>query len=426
MKIIGQMLSPHPVEIFIILLLLCNILLFHGISGMKNISELNTEQTSIAIDKIICILQTDNESQNYDIHMLIKSLNTLINNHLFVKLSLAKDPKRTMDLFFPIILRFTSNNQSFYNFPNVSLPHFIQPNTDLPIQFYQTITTISTDTCTVGKLYGLKMVDTFTNKQQLKDIPMNAIISLATSDNNYINKQHRRCDFDIIYDRKYYDTDTQYWASIRNVCNTQSFQHFINNNFKLKLQLVNNPGLVKNIIFPMIVHYRTKMDSSLSGFPDIRLPNHSQTNDRAVLFYEILTQCINDKYFAERLYGLKVIDYYQDKQILLDVSFVDIQIVLHDHRGKMHSFRQSVIIDTIYNPYYYPSIESFVSFIGTLHYEFMIEQKTPYEGAVNKAGVDWFLAVNYWWTEAIQMRLQNAVGFNVLSKLNTRLLLVKT
>eukprot|EP01084_Bolivina_argentea_P131449 232017_1 len=345
-----------------------------------------------------------------------------------LKSSLAKEPKRTMDLFFPIILKLVTKNASFDNFPDLSLPN-IKPNADLSLQFYQTTTTISTNQCFAGKLYGLKMIDILSNKQQLKDIPMESILLLANSTNAYLNNRNRRCALDVIYDRKYYDTDTQYWTTIRNVCNPHVFAHFINNNFILKLQLANNPKLAKNIIFPMILLYRTKINVSLSGFPDMKLPYHSHTKDRAVLFYDILTQCISNEYFAERLYALKVIDYYDDKKQLNGVSFVDIGALLTDNIKRMHHFRDYIIMDTIYNPMYYGSTESFVSFIRALNYEFTIERDaeetgTP-EGIVNKAGVEWSLAVNYWWAEAIQTRIENVVGFRVLSVLNYEMLFGK-
>ena len=93
----------------------------------------------------------------------------------------------------------------------------------------------------------------------------------------------------------------------------------------------------------------------------------------------------------------------------------------------MHGFDigQTVIIDTIYNPYYYPSTDSFVSFIKELHNEFKIEQSATFQSAINKAAVNWPLAMNYWWKQTIQARVENVVGFSVLSELNYGLLFGK-
>ena len=298
----------------------------------------------------------------------------------------------------------------------------------LSFQFYQTLATAPSNPYFLGKIIGLKSIDVHTKRGHLKHVSNEHINRLVDALN--ISKRESvmnvRCQFDTVYDRKYYHSDCEYCTAIKRLhrhrmCR-QALEHALNNDFNLKMQIANNAEITKNVLFPMVSD-SLSTHGHLRVFPDIDLfeLTANEIKDRSLWFYRVLVSCKRDRHFVERLHGIKLIDCNQRllERKLQRVTLEDIHSLKGKHGDSISMDRDShfVIMVTVYNPKYYSSKQQFIEFADRLNQEHskLVGTRDCY---VNAFGIDWEIVIHCWFCSSVQKAVRHFVGEQVLQRMN--------
>ena len=360
------------------------------------------------------------EDPDQDINELALFFAAMLNDNISLHIKIASNGNVFMKTLYPLLLRYYKHHQNFRGFPNVSLPpDYHYESHHLSIQFYQTLASAPTDPSILRKLNALKIIDFCSGRNQLIAVSQSEIDKL----HHLQTPNSVECDtaFGMIYDPKYYESNGQYWCTIKRFqskfgAKCQALSDVLKRNVALKLDLAKCPELTKTIIFPMIMHYHST-HSDLSGFPEFGLPADIDQDYRSLMFFDILTSCASDLHFIEKLYAIKIIDHFQNgtQKELDGVSFEDIT-KLAVCRGLI-MMNEEVIIDTIYDPLYYRTKESFLTFIGYVHYLYSSEMQSA-----GDLMVWWKTAIRRWFQPKTQQNVMHAVGSQELHRMNMGLM----
>lgn len=340
------------------------------------------------------------------------------------------NPKLTADIFFPMIREWSSlSNQNLSTFPNFPSPLPIN-HSYLSLPFYQSLADVATNPHFAGEIAGIKMIDIVSGRDHLKDVSMNSISTFLESLARPLSIEDDRTFHDTLYDPKYYPSTSQWVLCVARLhreypecASLESFQRTVSQHS----WLVDKPELsiiLKDTLIPMMKeHILTHGD--IHGFPDIALPDLA--HDRSSAVYQALAACGSDPYFSWRVHALKVIDeaHGEGKRVMQCLSLEDIKALHSMVIGVSSGPNRCVtIMDTVYTPRYYSDLETFKEFVIELHHQFVLEancSRLITKQRVlrkNKLGVRWYVAVQLWFNEAIQLPLRMEIGNEAIEQIN--------
>ena len=252
------------------------------------------------------------------------------------------------------------------------------PHHDLQRQFYEIITAVPCDPCFVAKLYGIKLIDIFSDRNSLQNITITDIKGLSSFNDtaHFVDECSDHLVYDTIYDPKYYVTPSAYWMAIMRFhadwfCDASAFRLALNQNFyPFKLQLIADPALVQEVVFPLMMAYKSRNGNYL-GFPDLGVSEQRPTADRGSQFFHFLTRCAVDRGFVGRLAGLKVIDEHQPEcdRTLQSISFEAIKSLRVSPDQDLYRWDEFMldVAATIHFPEHYGSAQMFVDTLNRVH-----------------------------------------------------------
>lgn len=209
----------------------------------------------------------------------------------------------------------------------------------------------------------------------------------------------------MVYDPKHYSSARQHWDSIirfhiSHEPDYQAFADVLQRYPALKMDIAMDPKLTKNIIFPMVMHYK-RTNYHFKGFPNLTLDEEIDKKNRSLLFYNVVTRCEMDHEFVERLYAIKMIDHHDNRthQELESISFVDIARLSSFGSDGIFILDEDVLMEMLSEPIYHRTKEDHFRFFWKMHHQFKLDRK-PARDPVER----WVIGIRQW------LQLGNAMG----------------